>query len=93
MPEICSVCGSVMTMKVVHEGTPYEDFDGFECPSCEQKKREEREQYERDNADIVKLIHEAEDLKRTVKTRRPYEGMTGWDSVNHWYLQTLKRFM
>ena len=93
MAHICDKCGDTLIMKVVHEGTPYEDYDGFICPTCEQREKEEREQYEGDNADILKLIRDAEDLKRTIKTRRPFEGLTDWDKINRWYSQALQRFM
>lgn len=93
MVQICDECGSRMTIKVVHEGTPYEDFDGFECPHCEQLRREARSQFERDNADILEMIQTASELKKAIRSRSPYAGMSGWDKINRWYASALKKFM
>ncbi len=93
MAHICDKCGDTLIMKVVHEGTPYEDFDGFICPTCEQREKEAREQYERDNADILKLIRDADEIRRRYKVVTHNPLWTDPEKITRFYANYYKKYI
>lgn len=63
-----------------------DSFDGLYCPQCEVEEAEERKA----NEYLLRLVREAEDLERTIRLRRPHDGVKGWENLERWWAGMLR---